>query len=275
MTDRSWFLRSDGQEAVGVRAQVQSLTGRQSSESGALAQRFDEFWAVRNDDIATGAVALARLAGGLGLPALSFEQRQRMARAGTVPQPLWFGLFRAAQTQPLVEQRAGVTGAGMLLLGNKEAELRNTDAALTELGRQVGDSRRLLQGIQFTAQQRVLGCLAEELIVATPAERLALLGDAGLLLDAVDAQLKVVRDGQKAGEKATAEEAAALAEANEDLLLMKTLRSLKAGEDIDEDILRRAALRYAERGAVPGPKAPQAPATKPAANKPRKSRRGR
>lgn len=275
MTDRSWFLSADGQDAVGVRPQVQALTGRQGGESGAPARRFDEFWAVNNGDITTGAIALARLAGGLGLPTLSAEQRQRMGRAGTVPEPLWFSLARAAQTQPLVEQRAGVTGAGMLLLSQKEAELRNTNAVLAELGRQVGDSRRLLQGILFAAQQRVLGCLAEELIVATPAERLALLGDAGLLLDAVDAQLKVVRDGQKAGEKATAEEAAALAEANEDLLLMKTLRSLKAGEDIDEDILRRAALRYAERGAVPGPKAPQAPATKPAANKPRKSRRGR
>ena len=262
--EKSWFARTVAPQAPGLRAQLLALLDGGLGERGARAQRIEAFLAVNDDDVHAAALALSRRATQLGLPELAAEDRQRLARPASLPPPLWLTLARLARGQAQLEARAGVTGDDLLLLMEKEEALLALASALADLTRQVGDSRRLLQGLQCAAQQRVLGALAQRLSDADPAERLDLLGAAGPLLDAVDDQLRRIREGQKTGAQAAADQAAAQADAEEDLLLLRTLRALQAGEPVDEDLLRRAAQRYAERG-----RRPPSPPPGPKPHKPR------
>lgn len=256
--------------AAGDRGADRSLVLSTMARGRALLQPvaalFTEFLQVPAQAALDAALAMAKALSTAGLSVLTPEQRQRAnAQISTAACTLAPDVAAAAERAPEVEVAAGVTGKALLRLIAQEEELLGLSRALEVLRRAVGDTRRQLQVWQHEAQQRVLGALLREFQAApTLALRMALTGEAGPVLDAVEAQLQALRAARAEGAAASADAAAERAELDEDLLLVQTMRAVREGQPVDEELLRRVALRYA--GKAP-PTGGLDPAVRPAPEK--------
>lgn len=238
-----------GADDSGVITRMIGMLGQGVSLRQPVAVLFGTFMAVPAKAAIDVAINLARDFVASGLPTLTDEQKAALSAqvergALTLAQDVAVSLKRA----PAVETGSGVTADSLGTRMDQEEELIGLQRGLELTTVTVSDARLQLQAWQWAVQRRLMGELFREFLAADDvATRIEIVADAGPVLELAEEQLTELRATRAEGQKIAAERAAEIEGLENDLLMVQTMQAVRDNRPVDDAVLKRMAVYYAER----------------------------